>query len=121
MIRIMPEESEIHLNTEISKHFRLLKNATYAFGSFITLCLIPLIGLLWSLKAEQIQMSKDFIKQEEVYNNFVNKGQYIYLQGESIELQLKHNKNIDISEDLKSYGQKIKDVLDIRYRGMRNE
>lgn len=117
----MPEEVEVHLNSEISKHFRLLKNATYVFGSFITLCLIPLISLLWSLKAEQIQMSKDFIKQEEVYSNFVNKGQYIYLEGESMELQLKHCNGIDISSDLKLYGQKVKDMLDIKYRGMRNE
>jgi len=117
----MPEETEFHLNAEISKHFKLLKNATYVFGSFITLCLIPLIGLLWSLKSEQLQMSKDFIKQEEVYDNFVNKGQYIYLQGELIGIQKKCTNDADVSQELMEYGRKIKDVLDIRYRGMRNE
>jgi len=121
MILLMSEETEIHLNNEIAKHFKLLKNATYIFGSFITLCLIPLISLLWSLKADQIQMSKDFIKQSEVYDNFVNKGQYIYLQGELIGIQKKCTQDADVSQELMEYGQKIKEVLDIKYRGMRNE
>lgn len=117
----MSEETEVHLNSEINKHFKLLKNATYLFGTFITLCLIPLISLLWSLKSDQIQMSKDFIKQSEVYDNFVNKGQYIYLEGELIGVQKKINKGEDVSEELIEYGQKVKDVLDIKYRGMRND
>lgn len=117
----MSEENEIHLNSEISKHFRLLKNATYAFGSLITLCLLPLIGLLWNLKAEQLEIKKSYISQEEVYTNFVNKGQYIFLQGEEIKVHLKHSSGADIGDDLKEYGKTIKEVLDIRYRGMRNE
>lgn len=121
MILNMSEGNEIHLNSEITRHFKLLKNATYVFGSFITLCLIPLVGLLWSLKAEQIEMSKDMIKQTEVYDNFVNKGQYIYLEGERLKSEQYIKLGADPAKVMSEWGKQVKDALDIKYRGMRNE
>lgn len=113
----MDEQSKTHLNSEITRHFRLLKNATYLFGSLVTICLLPLIGLLWSLKAEQIEMSKDFIKQDEVYNNFVNKGQYIYLEGERIKSFEHLRLGADPAKEMSEWGKQVKDALDMRYRG----
>lgn len=117
----MSEGNEVHLNLEITKHFKLLKNATYIFGTFITLCLIPLVGLLWSLKANQLEMSKDMIKQTEVYDNFVNKGQYIYLEGERIKTVDYIKMGADPGKVMSDWGKQVKDALDIKYRGMRNE
>ena len=112
----MSEGNEIHFNMEITKHFKLLKNATYIFGSFITLCLLPLVGLLWSLKAEQIEIRKDKINQQEVYDNFMNKGQYIYLEGE----RMKSNEYIRLGADpakvMTEWGKQVKDALDMKYR-----
>lgn len=112
----MSEENELLLTKEITEHFKMLKKATVIFGSMVTLCLIPLVSLIWTLKAEQIEMNKTFIRQTEVYDNFVNKGQYMYLQGEWIEMQQRAQKGTDITEDLKEQGRKIKEVLEIKYR-----
>lgn len=117
----MSEENEIHINSEITKHFKLLKNATYLFGSFIMLCLIPLIGLLWSLKAHQIEMEKDKINQVEVYDNFVNKGQYIYLEGERMKMNDYIKLGADPAKTMSEWGKQVKDALDLKYRGMQNE
>lgn len=117
----MSEENEIHLNAEITKHFKLLKNSTYIVGSLFTLCFIPLVGLLWSLKADQLEMQKDMIKQEEVYDNFVNKGQYIYLEGERMKSEQYIKLGADPARVMSDWGNQVKDALDIKYRGTRNE
>lgn len=121
MIFAMSEENEIHLNAEITKHFKLLKNSTYIVGSLFMLCFIPLVGLLWSLKSDQLEMQKDMIKQEEVYDNFVNKGQYIYLEGERIKSENYIKLGADPGRVMSDWGKQVKDALDIKYRGTRNE
>jgi len=121
MITVMSEENEIHLNAEITKHFKLLKNSTYIVGSLFMLCFIPLVGLLWSLKADQLEMQKDMIKQEEVYDNFVNKGQYIYLEGERMKSEQYIKLGADPARVMSDWGKQVKDALDIKYRGTRNE
>lgn len=115
----MSEESEVHLNQEISNHFKLLKKGTILFGSIISLTLIPLLGFMLQVRIEQTRMQKDFIQKEEVYDNFVNKGQYIYLQGEEMESHMRIIKGADPAAELKAAGARIKEVLDIRYRGER--
>lgn len=117
----MSEGNEIHLNAEITKHFKLLKNSTYIVGSLFMLCFIPLVGLLWSLKADQLEMQKDMIKQTEVYDNFVNKGQYIYLEGERMKSEQYIKLGADPARVMSDWGKQVKDALDIKYRGIRNE
>lgn len=125
MILSMSEENEIHLNSQIERHFKLLKNATYTVGSLFMICLVPLVTFLWSIKSDQIkmkvEMEKDMIKQEEVYDNFVNKGQYIYLEGERLKSEQYIKLGADPAKVMSEWGKQVKDALDIKYRGMRNE
>ena len=113
----MSEDNEIHINSEITRHFKLLRTATYAFGSLISLSLIPLIGLIWSMKAEQIQLRNNKIDKAEVYDNFVNKGQYIYLEGERIKSHEYIKLGADEGKVLSDWGKQVKESLDLKYRG----
>jgi hypothetical protein len=113
----MSEDNELHINSEITRHFKLLRTATYAFGSLITLSLIPLVTLIWSMKSEQILIRESKIDKTEVYDNFVNKGQYIYLEGERIKCHENIKLGKDESKTLSEWGKQVKDALDLRYRG----
>ena len=120
----MSEDNELHINSEITRHFKLLRTATYAFGSLITLSLIPLITLIWSMKAEQIQLKagqnliiESKIDKSEVYDNFVNKGQYIHLEGERIKCSQYLKLGAEEGKVLSDWGKQVKEVLELRYRG----
>lgn len=121
---LMSEDNELHINSEITRHFKLLRTATYAFGSLITISLVPLIALIWSMKADQITLkagqdllNESKIDKTEVYDNFVNKGQYIYLEGERIKCHENIKLGKDEAKTLSEWGKQVKDALDLRYRG----
>ena len=113
----MSEDNEIHINSEITRHFKLLRNATYLAGSLVTIGLIPLIALIWSMKSEQILIRESKIDKTEVYDNFVNKGQYIYLEGERIKSHEYIELGADEGKVLSDWGKQVKEALDLRYRG----
>lgn len=121
----MTQENVIHLNNEISNHFRLLKRVTYLAGTIMLAILIPMVGLVWSMnvsliqlehKAELLDLNK--MEQTEVYDNFVNKGQYIYLEGERLKCIQDVTDGVEMARIMKEWGKQVKDALDIRYRGV---
>ena len=113
----MSEDNEIHINSEITRHFKLLQKATILAGSLVTIGLIPLIALIWSMKAEQIQIRESKIDKSEVYDNFVNKGQYIHLEGERIKCSQYLKLGEEEGKVLSDWGKQVKEVLELRYRG----
>ena len=72
-------------------------------------------------KTAQLEMQKDKINQVEVYDNFVNKGQYIYLEGERMKMNDYIKLGADPAKTMSDWGKQVKDALDLKYRGMQNE